>query len=83
MEIKSQYKEGDQGPNKVKFWKSGLKKCPKCGKTDIQRKQDVCGCRMNGDGYGVELFTCLSCKWKTSFLYDDVDDFYFYEARNW
>jgi len=83
MYFKPQYSEGDQGPNKKEFWKSDMKKCPKCEKSNIQQKTDCCGCRHNGDGYGVELFTCLDCGWKTSFQYDEAGDCHYYETRDW
>jgi hypothetical protein len=41
------------------------------------------GCRSNGDGYGTDVFTCVTCQWSTSFQYDEASDTYYYETRFW
>lgn len=79
-----QFSSGDQGGSKETFWRNGLQKCPSCGGTEIKMDQRPAGCRMNGDAYGTEVFTCRSCAWSTSFQYDDAsEDCYYYETRFW
>jgi len=82
---KLQYSTGDQGENKKKFWEQKFKTCQieSCKSNEIDILQDSCGCRMNGDAYGVYVFTCKKCGWKTSFHYDDASDNYFYETDIW
>jgi len=74
-----QFCKGDQGPLKWKFKESYMKICPVCNKIRLNREQFTEGCRFNGDGYGTVVFTCEDCNWKTSFLYDEASEDYFYE----
>ena len=78
-----QFSSGDQGNKRETFWRNGFSSCPSCGQKDISKETCCAGCRMNGDGYGTEVFTCNNCKWTTSFQYDDASDFYYYETRFW
>ena len=82
--IGNQFSSGDQGLSREDFWRSGFKVCQSCGKRDIKCETHPAGCRMNGDAYGTEVFTCRECGWNTSFQYDDAsDDCYYYETRYW
>mmetsp|Transcript_14367 Transcript_14367/g.36054 ORF Transcript_14367/g.36054 Transcript_14367/m.36054 type:complete len:163 (-) Transcript_14367:101-589(-) len=83
MNFGEQFSSGDQGESRKAFWESGYKKCPKCGKSEISSKEHGAGCRMNGDGYGTEVFTCKACSWSTSFQYDEAASPYYYETRDW
>jgi hypothetical protein len=38
---------------------------------------------MNGDACGKTVFTCRGCSWKTSFLWDESGDNYWYETVGW
>ena len=78
-----QFEPGDQGPLKKVFFKSSFQACPQCLEKQIEKKNHTQGCRMNGDGYGSTLFICVSCQWRTSFLYDDASDVYYYETQYW
>lgn len=80
-----QFSSGDQTlVSRQAFWRSGFRTCQSCRIGPIQEAQEGAGCRMNGDGYGTTVFTCLNCNWNTSFQYDDAsEDCYYYEARNW
>ncbi len=74
-----QFSTGDQGENKWKFRASYMKVCPKCSGCDIEEDRQPEACRMNGDAYGTTVFTCKTCKWFTSFQWDDSSDSYYYE----
>lgn len=52
-------------------------------KDSIRSEGHPAGCRMNGDGYGTTVFTCVDCDWKTSFQYDEASEPYYYETRFW
>ena len=78
-----QFSVGDQGDNKKLFWQNDLKICPHCNEKNIKDERIPCECRMNGDAVGTTVFECNSCGWKTSFLFDDSLDTYFYETKNW
>jgi hypothetical protein len=85
MNFGQQFSSGDQGALKVKFWRSGMQSCPRCG-SGVRTETHCAGCRMNGDGYGTEVYACTStegCGWSTSFQYDDASDTYYYETRGW
>lgn len=79
----SQFSSGDQGNKREEFWRHGFSTCPSCGLKDISMETCCAGCRMNGDGYGTEVYTCKNCKWTTSFQYDEASDHYYYETRFW
>uniref|UniRef100_A0A7S0WA96 Uncharacterized protein n=1 Tax=Hemiselmis tepida TaxID=464990 RepID=A0A7S0WA96_9CRYP len=81
--IGDQFSTGDQGENRKQFWESGFKTCPKCGKKEMGSEEHTAGCRMNGDGYGTEVFTCKACNWSTSFQYDEAAETYYYETSGW
>jgi hypothetical protein len=67
-----QFSTGDQGVDRITFWEKDFKICPKCNWTGKFTNTTHCaGCRMNGDGYGTEVFKCEGCGWQTSFLYDE------------
>jgi hypothetical protein len=90
MNIGSQFSTGDQScASKEVFWRSGFKKCPNKSCTNenneetILESNHVAGVRNNGDAYGTCVFTCKSCGWNTSFLYDEASDVYYYETRNY
>ena len=74
-----QFSTGDQGDERVTFFKNNRSTCPVCQGKDIKLDSHVAGCRHNGDGYGTEVFTCQSCQWTTSFQYDEQGDSYYYE----
>lgn len=83
--VKDQYSTGDQSGKRQEFWASGMKTCPEC-KSDkgFDTVHDVCGVRHNGDAYGVDVFTCKNCGWKTSFQWDEAGDgAYYYETQWW
>ena len=84
-EWKLQYAIGDQGENRKIFDKSYFKICPivTCKGNKISVFKDACGCRMNGDAYGTDVFTCNTCGWKTSFFWDDSSEVYYYETKHW
>jgi hypothetical protein len=42
-----------------------------------------CGVRHNGDVYGVSIFTCQKCDFKTSFHCDKASERYYYETSYW
>mmetsp|Transcript_7648 Transcript_7648/g.18415 ORF Transcript_7648/g.18415 Transcript_7648/m.18415 type:complete len:185 (+) Transcript_7648:72-626(+) len=97
--VGSQFSTGDQSQSvRETFWASGFRKCPNnCsamnddgstkpgGRTNstIVSEDHVAGCRFNGDAYGTTVFRCSSCKWQTSFQYDEASDTYYYETRFW
>jgi hypothetical protein len=76
-----QYETGDRDKEvRQKFKDSSFSKCPKCDSTKpFDRKRDVAACRMNGDAYGTDVFTCTSCGWFTSYQWDDASDNYYYD----
>lgn len=76
----TQFSTGDQG-SKEEFYITGMCICQRCMKKDIKKDVQPAGCRMNGDAYGTEVFTCNSCGWTTSFQYDDASNPYYYEAK--
>lgn len=78
----AQFSSGDQGNLKEVFWRN-MGRCPKCQEEKIKKDTHSAGCRMNGDGYGTDVFSCQSCGWTTSFQYDDASDTYYYETRFW
>lgn len=64
------------------FYQSHFKICQQCLSTNTMTcEQFVSGCRHNGDGYGTEVYTCQSCNWSTSYLYDEAGDSYYYEIK--
>jgi hypothetical protein len=67
-----QYSTGDQGIGREEFWRSSYTICPSCKGKDFKNTVDCAGCRHNGDGYGTEVYECLTCHWKTSFQYDET-----------
>jgi hypothetical protein len=75
----AQFSAGDQGPKKWIFAASNMKCCPECNGQQITSEKIPEGCRMNGDAYGTTVFICDSCKWKTSFLWDESSSDYYYE----
>jgi hypothetical protein len=80
MNIQKTFSVGDQSNiARLTFLKNKCKKCYKCNSSNILFTKYVCGCRMNGDGYGVEVYKCNDCNWETSYLYDENDncDYYF------
>mmetsp|Transcript_9687 Transcript_9687/g.22596 ORF Transcript_9687/g.22596 Transcript_9687/m.22596 type:complete len:165 (+) Transcript_9687:1893-2387(+) len=83
VSIGQQFSTGDQGDSRKAFWESGFKTCPKCQKKEIQSTEHGAGCRMNGDGYGTEVFKCKACSWETSFQYDEAGETYYYETSGW
>lgn len=77
---------GDQdNATRRAFWATLCKKCPKCEQMDIMEERVVDGVRMNGDACGMNVFTCRnqSCGWKTSFLWDEAGEPYWYETVGW
>lgn len=78
----TQFREGDQGWNRVLFWDSSYSVCPNCQGKDLSHIDYTAGCRHNGDGYGTTVYTCKGCSWSTSFQYDESDSPYYYETRN-
>jgi len=80
MNVCQQYSMGEQGDLRNKFYFEGRDACPKCG-AKCTEKHVVCGCRMNGDGYGVDEYHCPKCDFKTSFQYDEAGDYYYYEMQ--
>jgi hypothetical protein len=75
-----QFTTGDQGENKWKFRATNMTVCPVCASKDISEERFPEACRMNGDAYGTTVFTCKGCDWKTSLLYDDSHDNFYYEV---
>jgi hypothetical protein len=69
--------------DRLKFFRSSYQICPSCDGKDLKSVDNCEGCRHNGDGYGTTVYTCNSCNWSTSFLYDEYDAPYHYETRNW
>ena len=66
-----QFSCGDQSTeSRNKFGESDFKICPKCNSSEITKKEDIAGGRMNGDNYGTDVFICKSCNWITSFQWD-------------
>jgi RNase P subunit RPR2 len=75
---------GDQdNATRRAFWAELCKKCPKCGRVGFNEERIVDGVRMNGDACGKTVFTCPGCSWKTSFLWDESSDNYWYETVGW
>lgn len=90
MNVGTQFARGDQScTGKQLFWRSGFNKCPNKSCSDeknkgtIKESNHVAGVRNNGDAYGTCVFTCKTCGWTTSFLYDEASDVYYYETRNY
>jgi RNase P subunit RPR2 len=80
----SQFKVGDQNEEiRRAFWGTLCKKCPKCEKMNVKEEKHTAGCRMNGDAYGTNVFTCQDCNWQTSFQWDEQSDNYWYETLGW
>lgn len=77
-----QFSIGDQGEMRIQFWRDDYKKCPSCQGTNFSETKTCTGCRHNGDGYGTCEYSCNSCLWSTSFLYDESDIPYYYETRS-
>jgi hypothetical protein len=80
----NQFSTGDQTDEaRKKFHKNHFAKCVKCEKDTITESRHVAGCRLCGDAYGTTVFTCSSCKWTTSFQWDDASECFYYETRGW
>jgi hypothetical protein len=62
---------------------AGFSVCMVCKGRDIKKEKQTLGCRMNGDGYGIENFTCNTCAWKTSFEYDEGGNAYYPQVKSW
>lgn len=71
MNVGCQFSSGDQGPNRMTFAASSYRVCPQCKGKDIKNDKHCAGGRRNGDAYGTEVFTCQTCQWETSFMYDE------------
>lgn len=71
MNVGCQFSSGDQGPNRQIFAASSYRVCPQCKGKDIKNDKHCAGGRRNGDAYGTEVFTCQTCQWETSFMYDE------------
>jgi hypothetical protein len=78
-----QFSCGDQSKeSRNKFGESDFKICPQCNSSEIDKKHDIAGGRMNGDCYGTDVFICKSCNWITSFQWDEGGDSpYYYEIQ--
>jgi hypothetical protein len=80
----AQVKVGDQtDEGRRAFWATLCKKCPKCGGENITEEKQIVACRINGDAYGTNVFTCGGCAWQTSFEWDEHGDNYWYETVGW
>lgn len=80
----AQFKSGDQTfESRFAFYNLHFKQCVKCSSAQIVEDRIVDGVRMNGDACGTTTFTCVACKWNTSFQWDDSSDCYFYETQGW
>ncbi|RYH13015.1 hypothetical protein EON65_36690 [archaeon] len=78
--IGDQFSTGDQGDDRIMFFKSGRNTCPRCKVRSITMENHCAGCRHDGNAYGTEVFTCTKCNWATSFQYDEGGDGpYYYE----
>ncbi len=81
---KPQFSTGDQAyESRIAFFHLRFKQCIKCAGLKIKEEREVDGCRMNGDAYGTDVFTCADCGWFTSFQWDDASDTYYYETEKW
>jgi hypothetical protein len=82
MNIAEQFSSGDQyDENRYSFWESGFSVCPHCTASGVASDEHCAGVRMNGDSYGTAVFSCKSCRWSTSFQYDEAATPYYYETR--
>lgn len=79
----SQFSSGAQGESREEFWRNGFRTCPRCNNSNVISDVRPAGCRMSGDAYGTEEYTCQDCKWQTSFQYDEAAEVYYYETRFW
>ncbi len=81
MRSNGQFSCGDQTKEcRSSFAESDFKICPKCHSTEIDTKVHGANCRMNGDAFGTDVFTCKLCNWITSFQWDEGGDYpYYYE----
>ncbi len=59
-----------------------MKNCVRCG-VGVQCAHEVENCRLSGDAYGVECFSCPACGWSASFEFDEADAAYFFETSSW
>lgn len=78
-----QFSSGDQSAMKKELWELGFQTCPACKEKKIKGVTHGAGCRMNGDAYGTEVFTCTNCAWSTSFQWDEASETYYYETQFW
>jgi hypothetical protein len=76
-----QFSTGDQSnESRIKFYNNDCEKCIHCDSKEIDKEHVIANCRMNGDAYGTDVFSCTKCGWYTSFHWDDASEYDYYEV---
>jgi len=78
MEILKLYEE-----RRKAFFATKFTICPFCKSPKINQRNNLGGCRPNGDVHGFTKFRCLDCSWTARFQFDDAADVYYYETKDW
>ena len=78
MEILKLYEE-----RRKAFFGTKFTICPYCKSPKINQRNNLGGCRPNGDVHGFTKFRCLDCSWTARFQFDDAADVYYYETKDW